>query len=993
LADLAGDSAQEIILAMGDMALPLQGADANKRRDRIVMLEVNQGDLVLGWEAILPASDTRPNSLGNGQGYTPQPAAADVDDDDELEIIVGDSRGTEDPDAIVIHVIETDGQSRETWTYGFFGRVFDDVYGHVNAIMSPVTVANVDDDDLMELFHGTDLRHVMAWDCESEHVEDGWPIVLRDRVLGAITVTDVDDDDGLEVVASDFGGWIHVWDYFSGLSDGPGDGSGALGSVPRLKNRLYYSVPNPFNPSTVIRYDIGESRKIKLAIYAVDGRLVRRLIDAHHEPGDNDNDGDMDLYAANKGQRNRLFRNEGAGTFSEVAAAAGVDDSGDGEGVGWFDYDLDGDLDIYLANDGTSNRLFRNDGLQSFYNVADSIAAHASGKINDSGSGRSFSAGDYDSDGDVDIYLGNRNAPCVLFRNDYSSSCPHPQDSWFAVRLEGVLSNSVGIGATVSVEAGGQIHIREISGGGGYLGQDQLQAHFGVGAAEIIDNLEVRWPSGLTGRRSGLAANQLLVFNELESISRANSTVKWGYGGIEKQAPLDDQRFGGCPWNGTDHPGGRENHGLASDYWLEVELKDDADQPVSGVSDIHLDFSGCQGTPHNPPLGTIEGPDAPTDAAGKTVFVDGLLFGGATDCGYTLYVAGNPWESFEGLLNFDITGNGTIELADLATWQQAYLHGGPLYECDFSLNNYCDVADLSFWNRHFTQHGGEDLSGNGHQPSADEDIGDLGQTGRGSAASESQTRVYLHVSDRLPEGAVPPIVLPPAANTVVGPVGAGGRDVTVVVYAIDYEELSGLHIAVAWPRSWELQNVEPDLLPSQIMGYADGYSIERGAYMTVFDCQRGGDPIPVGRFDIHTDRAGGVEFNALNPLLRVVDCSGDVVDVRGAPFSPEAGRLAGDGNDQVATKVLLSKRAEGLDLTTAAFQLYLPRAGEVTARVYSVAGRCARTVMLGRQLGAGTHPLIWDGATDSGSPAPSGQYFLEVWAGGERLVERMLLVR
>jgi hypothetical protein len=63
--------------------------------------------------------------------------------------------------------------------------------------------------------------------------------------------------------------------------------------------------------------------------------------------------------------------------------------------------------------------------------------------------------------------------------------------------------------------------------------------------------------------------------------------------------------------------------------------------------------------------------------------------GGAADCGYTLYVAGNPWESFEGLLNFDITGNGTIELADLATWQQAYLHGGPLHECDFSLSNYC----------------------------------------------------------------------------------------------------------------------------------------------------------------------------------------------------------------------------------------------------------------------------------------------------------------
>ncbi len=77
--------------------------------------------------------------------------------------------------------------------------------------------------------------------------------------------------------------------------------------------------------------------------------------------GDYDNDGDLDLYLANSGQANKLFRNEGGDVFSEVAGGTQLADTGAGQGVAWGDADNDGDLDLYLANQGQPNRLFRND--------------------------------------------------------------------------------------------------------------------------------------------------------------------------------------------------------------------------------------------------------------------------------------------------------------------------------------------------------------------------------------------------------------------------------------------------------------------------------------------------------------------------------------------------------------------------------------------------------------------------------------------------------
>jgi hypothetical protein len=202
--------------------------------------------------------------------------------------------------------------------------------------------------------------------------------------------------------------------------------------------------------------------------------------------GDYDNDGDLDLYLTNNGG-NKLFRNDGGGTFSNQTGGP-LGDTDYGNAVAWGDYDNDGDLDLYLVNYHTweSNRLLRNDGGGAF-------SDQTSGPLADMDYGSAVAWGDYDNDGDIDLYLGNTNSSAnKLFRNDQSNG-----NHWLHVNLEGTTSNAAGIGARVRVVTGGLTQIREISGGSSATSQNSLTAEFGLGTATTVDTVEVRWPSGI----------------------------------------------------------------------------------------------------------------------------------------------------------------------------------------------------------------------------------------------------------------------------------------------------------------------------------------------------------------------------------------------------------------------------------------------------------------------------------------------------------------
>ncbi|MEZ4700752.1 MAG: FG-GAP-like repeat-containing protein [Rhodothermales bacterium] len=240
--------------------------------------------------------------------------------------------------------------------------------------------------------------------------------------------------------------------------------------------------------------------------------------------GDYNRNGTMDLFYTDNGSAGSsgfperagtvLLKNNG-GSFSDGTDAAGVSSLNFSWGANFFDYDLDGWLDLFMAggslNPGTdvSTKLWHNNANgTSFTDVTT-----GSGVI-DLTRSRAGYFGDYDADGDPDLFLFNYGAAARLFRNDNANG-----NNYLIVDLQGTTSNRDGIGARIAVTAGGVTQHYETRSGSSLGGGDDTGAYFGLGTAGTVTSMTVTWPSGTVQTLTNLGVNQRMTVVEDGGVS------------------------------------------------------------------------------------------------------------------------------------------------------------------------------------------------------------------------------------------------------------------------------------------------------------------------------------------------------------------------------------------------------------------------------------------------------------------------------------------
>lgn len=244
--------------------------------------------------------------------------------------------------------------------------------------------------------------------------------------------------------------------------------------------------------------------------------------------GDFNNDGWFDIYITNTPfsqvssiQGNVLLKNNGDGTFTNVATETGTSFDSVGWGSVFLDADNDGLLDIYVSSSENGNGSLIS---SAFYHQQDDetfIIPQDIGFNTDLRESYTNAIGDINNDGKPEIVVGNDTDNNFLWHNNTIN-----ENNWLKVKLEGVVSNKDGIGNTIEINVDGQSQYRYTLAGEGYLSQNSFYEFFGTGLSNLIDYVKVTWTStGATETFNNIEANQSITIKEGIGILNDNDYI------------------------------------------------------------------------------------------------------------------------------------------------------------------------------------------------------------------------------------------------------------------------------------------------------------------------------------------------------------------------------------------------------------------------------------------------------------------------------------
>ena len=306
--------------------------------------------------------------------------------------------------------------------------------------------------------------------------------------------------------------------------------------------------------------------------------------------GDFDNDGNFDIYITNI-NANVFLKNKGDNTFEDIAVEKNLVDTGWAWDAVFADFDLDGYEDLFVVNGfkitndpAEHNFYFKNVKTDGQHNFIDSTEEMNLKGLTTSVGATPF---DYDNDGDLDLFVTNSDRDSYFYKNQIINETDSNELKWFKVSLIGTTSNRNAIGTTISITTDLGSYHRYYSGVG-FLSQSIQPVHFGLEAANQIENIKIKWPSGIEETYENLPLNKTIIATEglgfeildiqpslkIEGCTDPNSC------NYNPEASLDD---GSCSYLESKQISGNTNSGFLKNEVYTYPLSDGA----TGIWEVH----------------------------------------------------------------------------------------------------------------------------------------------------------------------------------------------------------------------------------------------------------------------------------------------------------------------------------------------------------------------------------------------------------------------